>query len=68
MRSNLHDIDVIYQHQTERAFCVRETEGGPDIWIPKVRCEIDANDGHLRRGAVVTLTADEDILSEKGLI
>lgn len=68
MRSNLHDIEVIYQHQTERAVCVREVEGGPDIWIPKSRCEIEAGPQGIRRGAVVTLTSDEATLAEKGLI
>ena len=68
MRSDLHDIDVIYQTDTEKAVCVREVEDGPDIWIPKSRCEIEGKSGALRRGAVAVLTADEAILSEKGLI
>lgn len=68
MRSDLHDIKVIYQTATERAVCVKQVEGGPDIWIPKSRCEVEAKDGHLRRGAVVTLTSDETTLTEKGLI
>ena len=33
-RSNLIDLQVIYQTSTERAVCVRETEDGPDVWLP----------------------------------
>lgn len=69
MRSDIHDIDVIFQHQTERAVCIRETEGGDDIWLPKSSCEIEAKDGgDLGRGCVATLTAREGVLIEKGLI
>lgn len=66
MKSNLHDIEVQFQHQTDAAVCVRETEDSPDIWLPKSRCEIDP--ALPSRGQIITLTADENILSEKGLI
>ena len=33
-RSDLADIQVIYQTRTERAVCIRETEDGPDVWLP----------------------------------
>ena len=65
MKSDLHDIEVIYQTETERAVCVRETEDGDDVWIPKSLCEVD---GETRRGGIVTLTAGERILQERGLI
>lgn len=72
MRSDLHDIAVIYQHQTERAVCVREVEDGPDIWIPLSQCEIAPRDadllGGLSRGRAAILTAPEGVLREKGLI
>lgn len=69
MRSDLHDIDVIFQHRTERAVCIRETEDGPDVWIPLSRCEIaPSRGGWLRRGGIATLTAPEAVLREKGLI
>lgn len=68
MRSDLIDLTVIYQHQTERAACIRETEGGKDIWIPLSQCEIEARDGDLTRGCVATLTAPERVLTEKGLL
>ena len=68
MRSDIYDLEVIYQHQTDRAVCIRETEGGPDIWIPLSLCEIDAKTGDLRRGCVAILTAQEGTLTEKGLI
>ena len=31
-RSDLADLQVIYQTRTERAVCIRETEDGPDVW------------------------------------
>ena len=66
MKSNIYDIEVQFQHQTEAAVCVRETEDSDDIWLPKIRCEIDP--AQPSRGQIITLTADENILSEKGLI
>lgn len=65
MKSDLKDIEAIFQHATERAVCVRAVEGGEDIWIPLAACEVD---GDRRRGGVVTLTASEHLLFEKGLI
>ena len=65
MRSDLHDIEVVFQTQTERAICVRPEEAGEDVWLPKSQCEID---GEPVRGSIVTLTAGERLLNEKGLI
>lgn len=66
MKSDLVDISVQFQHQTEAAVCIRETEDGPDIWIPKSRCEIQQTDP--RRGHYVLLTTDEATATEKGLV
>lgn len=66
MKSDLVDISVQFQHQTEAAVCVRAVEGGADIWIPKSRCEIQQTDP--RRGHYVLLTTDEATAIEKGLI
>jgi hypothetical protein len=65
MRSDLHDIEVIFQTSSERAFCVRSEEDGDDVWLPKSGCEIE---GPLERGAIVTLTAGARLLTDKGLI
>ena len=65
MKSDLTDIDVIFQHATDRAVCVRAEEGGDDIWIPLSVCEVE---GDRRRGGVVTLTASERLLTERGLV
>lgn len=65
MKSDLHDIEVVYQTETERAVCVRGEEDGPDIWLAKSQCEVD---GDKRRGGIVTLTAPERLLAEKELI
>lgn len=69
MRSDLHDLAVIFQHRTPAAVCVRETEDSADAWFPLSAVEIEAQDGgHLRRGCVAILTAPERLLTEKGLI
>ena len=66
MKSDLVDISVQFQHQTDAAVCVRAVEDGPDIWIPKARCEILQTDP--RRGHYVQLTTDETTAIEKGLV
>ena len=66
MKSNLHDIEVQFQHQTDAAVCVRATEDVEDIWIPKDRCEIYPQTPV--RGQFVTLTADDQTLTAKGLV
>ena len=65
MKSDLHDVEVIYQAATERAVCVRADEDGEDVWLPLSQCEVS---GATRRGGVVTLTASERLLTEKGLV
>lgn len=66
MKSDLIDVSVQFQHQTERAVCVRAVEDGPDIWIPKAQCEVLQTDP--RRGHYVLLTTDEATATEKGLV
>lgn len=75
MRSDLHDVTVIYQTATALAVCVREVEDSEDIWIPRAQCEIAPVPGStllpgapLRRGSPATLTAPERVLIEKGLV
>lgn len=65
MKSDLHDVEVVYQHETPQAVCVRAHETAKDVWIPKSMCEVA---GGQRRGGVVTLTASTHILIEKGLL
>ena len=66
MKSDIVEISVQFQHQTESAVCVKAVEDGPDIWIPKSRCEILQTDP--RRGHYVLLTTDEHTATEKELI
>lgn len=66
MKSNIIEIQVQFVHQTDEAVCVREFEGGNDIWIPKSRCEILQTDP--LRGHYVLLTTDEVTAVEKGLV
>lgn len=65
-RSDLVDLQVIYQTSTERAVCVRETEDSPDVWLPLSEVEIEPLSP--RRRDVVTLTGPEWLMTEKGLI
>lgn len=68
-RSDLIDITVIYQHQTERAVCVREAEDSSDVWLPLSEVGIEREDGSdLRRGCVAVLTGPEWLLADKGLL
>lgn len=66
MRSNIHEVEVQFQYQTERAVCIRDSEDGDDVWIPKSRCEIDPQ--FPSRGQVALLISDESTLTEKGLL
>lgn len=68
MKSDLVDLEVQFQTQTEKAICVRETEDGKDIWIPKASCQFDGPHVPPRRGDVGILTAPEYVLQDKGLI
>ena len=60
------DLEVIFQTQSEGAVCINEVERGPDIWVPKSRCQIDPVDPD--RGDVITLSTDEGMAAEKDLI
>jgi hypothetical protein len=65
MKSDMIDVDVIFQTVTARAVCVREAEDSPDVWLPLSQVEIDGDE---RRGEVVTLTGPEWLIEDKGLI
>lgn len=66
MKSDLQDIEVVFVTQTEKAFAVKVDEVSTKlVWLPKSQCEID---GVLSAGRVVTLTASEGLLVEKGLV
>jgi len=65
MKSDIIDIEVIFQTVTERSVCVRADEDSDeDIWLPLAICEID---GRRVRGGVVTISAPESVMIEKGL-
>lgn len=69
MKSDLQDVDVIFQTQTDKAVCVRSDEASTkDIWLPKSACVFDGANVPPRRGDVVILTASEKLLVEKGLV
>lgn len=64
MKSDLIDITVQLPHETDRAVCVRETEDGPDIWLPLSQCEIAPCEadllGGLARGRVAILAGQNE--------
>lgn len=68
-RSNLQDIEVLFCHQTERAVGFWKDEdhmkSSDPIWIPLSICEVS---GTPRRGGVVTVTAEQNVLEERGLV
>lgn len=66
MKSDLVDISVQFQSQTEDAVCVRAVECGEDIWIQKSQCKILQSDP--RRGHYVLLTTNEITATQKGLV
>ena len=66
MKSNLVDVSVQFQHQTEKAICFRDEEDGDDLWIPKSQCEMLQTDPV--RGHYVLLTMSESTAIEKGLV
>jgi hypothetical protein len=66
MRSNIIELEVIYQTETEGAVCFREHETGSDIWIPKSRCEVYSLNPV--RGRPVSIATDEQMAIEKGLV
>lgn len=68
MRSDIIDVSVQFQHKTEKAICVRETEDGEDIWFPLSQIEVDADINDLRRGEIVEISGPEDLIMDKGLI
>ena len=65
MKSDLHDVKAIFQVQTPKAVCIKASEDGADIWMPKSMCEFEPEEP--RRGDLVTITAKESFLTEKGL-
>lgn len=69
MKSDLRDVEAIYQVATQKALCVRVDETSKDdIWIPLSLCEFEAKEGLPRRGKIVVVTASETLLIEKGLL
>lgn len=66
-RGHLHTVDVVYLGKTPRAWMISTEEEGPEIFVPKSTTQLSP-DEDLTYGQVVSLTAPEWILIEKGLI
>jgi hypothetical protein len=66
--NKLHDVQVVFIHETAKGICVREDHTGKDIWLPKSQCQFEGPNDPPRRRDVGTLTAPEGLLVEKGLV
>lgn len=75
MKSDLIELELIFQTKTPLAACFHEeeAEAGPlfgraakprDVWLPLSKIEIE---GDRKRGAVVTVTLPERLAIDKGL-
>jgi len=62
------DLSVQFQTQTDGAVCIRETEDGDDIWIPKTQCELEPGFENPSRGDIIGITVEEGVAKEKGLV
>lgn len=73
-RRILLTVAAIYQTRTLRAVCVRQVEDGPDVWLPLSEITLEDGIGTLfagtppSRGELVSVTAPEWLLLEKGLL
>ena len=62
----LAEVEAIYQTATDRAVCVhRDEKDREDIWLPLAAIDLT---GSFRRGQVVTISASERLLIDKGLL
>lgn len=65
-RTELTTTEAIYQTETDAAICIRADEDDEDIWLLKSQATIDPT--RPARGDIVTVTAAEWLLIEKGLM
>lgn len=65
MRSNIHDVSVLFECETPAAIGVRAQEGAALVWLPFSEIEVS---GARLRGAVVEVTAEDWLLKREGLI
>lgn len=63
MRSNIIDVHVLIQHETEKAVLVRGDEEADPVWLPKSQIELESLGAGL---GIVTLP--EWLAQERGLI
>lgn len=62
MRSNLVDVIVSLDHETEKAWLVND--GKTKVWIAKSQAELELSHG----GRFYTLTLPESLAIDKGLV
>ncbi|KHQ51124.1 hypothetical protein [Mameliella alba] len=61
--TRLVDLELFVAHETDKAFLVKEDEGGDGVWIPKSQCEV-----HGGCGEVSDVTLPEWLAEERGFI
>jgi hypothetical protein len=65
MRSDIADVECILHHMTDKAIKVSEYEGAEEVWLPLSLIEYTRDTQNPR---IVTVTAPQCLLEEKGLL
>jgi hypothetical protein len=69
MSKQLHEFQLIFCRETEKAFGVKEVEDQKDlIWLPRASVECDTSDDQMVPGKIYEFIMPEWIALEKGLI
>jgi len=65
MRSDLIDLSLFLEHETEKAILVHDGDKKKAVWLPKSACEVERD---AARPRFVTVTLPERLAIEKGLV
>lgn len=60
-------LSAEFVHQTERAYCLRFSEDGPDVWVPK-SCVTDITEGTLTKGEKIDIEIKGWFCEKEGLV
>jgi hypothetical protein len=67
--NSIDSYELVYQHETEKGFCVREKGCSDDIWLPKSRIVLPKNYeiGDVRIGESLEVGIPLWLAKDKGL-
>jgi hypothetical protein len=66
MRSDLIDLSLFLEHETEQAILVHDGDDKKKaVWLPKSACEVERD---IMRPRLITVTLPERLAIEKGLV